>query len=1065
MRTVLYAIAIALTAFTSTVHAQRYDKLRVDDFAAFVKYDWSLVQSNPCPGDHTIRLRTEPFDLQRIVDTEFTGTHYVGAAKIISVEFTPATYVCGGCTFKGSAPVVNVGSMAVWATVHDNGSIDIMMCPDQALNGNEDPTEHGWTTTISGKDCPPASEVTEPKGVWEGIFFGSHNPGSGSGKTGRGDYLGLMRSVSSSTSSGGRDVWSLSLTPTASDFMAVSDGKTTISISGKPNTPSVTDITSRTESIYLRDVSVQDEHQLTIDWAGASENDRSAWFTINGSRVNADLSGNTASHTFDVGKDLPVGTVTIAGAADVAGTPARVDAQPLTRYVVSVPEWASPASDFTASVQGRSVIYRREFRWPDPKLEAFVSIPTIVPYVGGRWGLLPTGLEFNLEASSSGERRPGTIEGTGGIAIGKDHEYEITVRGSTEGWLMNTSLETEATTQLTFPVKLFRDERQLTSLLNDEIRPICDLPLIGEACALLNDLPGAGIISEVRGELSINARFLAEGSSFAWKDGSGTASITGEVRGLVDLFVASLFVRGGGTGTLTIELPAWTARASGRLEYEASGSVFGSWSFYGSGHFDIGTGRPNTNNDPHGIVMNLEDSLGSLASTSSINAHPAVCAIGTTIFTVAENEASTALVLTSLANGSRTSVSLGNASFLTSPSMIALGNGTLMVAAIVGDGTRPTLASTTEEMAIFMRTLRVQTWTLSAGMQIVDSATIVVPGRAVTSVKCLSSDATSRFIVASTTDGTTLTGSPTAPADIRVFRGSTMSEQTMLTAGLGGLSAWDVSVDANGVFTLATNTEKDGDVRNGLDGDITIQRGSVTESPLPVLATIATTEDDRGVRLLSPMVSSDVPGLCWMRNGEIWGVKDPQASAQKIIDTDTIIGAGFLQAVVIRGTSGNIVMWPSGNDLAALYINDEGLTASRIQSLVWSDVDLRPSAVMTRDGSLAIATMRIDATTSKDLPTQSEIVVHTIDQEALTSVDETRPQTSSDAIMVERGSTFVLPWLTHEVELYAVNGAYLGLIQTEESANDQQRVTLPAHLSAGPYVVRCGSSAMLIMVR
>ncbi|MBL0322206.1 MAG: hypothetical protein IPP80_07505 [Ignavibacteria bacterium] len=264
----------------------------------------------------------------------------------------------------------------------------------------------------------------------------------------------------------------------------------------------------------------------------------------------------------------------------MAGTAARVDAQPLTRHVVVVPEWASPASEFTSNVQGRSVIYRREFRWPDPKLDAYVSIPAIVPYVGGRWGLLPTGLEFNFEASSTGERRQGTIEGTGGIAIGKDHEYEITVRGTTEGWLTNTSLESEASTQLNFPVKLFRDERNLTSLLNDEIRPICDLPLIGEACALLNDLPGAGIISEVRGELSLNARFRAEGSSFVWKDGSGSASITGEVRGLVDLFVASLFVRGGGTGTLTIDVPAWTAHASGRLEYEASGSVLGSWSFY-----------------------------------------------------------------------------------------------------------------------------------------------------------------------------------------------------------------------------------------------------------------------------------------------------------------------------------------------------------------------------------------------------------------------------------------------------------------------------------------------------
>lgn len=1065
MRAVLYTIAVTIALFSTTVHAQKYEKLHVDAFATFVKYDWSLVQANPCPGDHTIRLRTEPFDLQRIVDSEFPGTHYVGATKIISVEFTPATYECGGCTFNGIAPVVNVGSMAVWATVHDNGSLDIMMCPDQALNGNDDPTEHGWTTTISGKDCPPSSEVTEPKSVWQGIFFGSHNPGSGSGRTGRGDYLGLMRTVQSSAANGGRDVWSLRLTPTASAFMAVNDGETTISISGKPSSPTVTNVTSQTESIYLRDVSAQDNHEATIDWAGAAENDRTAWFLVNGQRVDANLSGNIATHTFDVGRDLPVGTVTITGAADVAGTVARVDAQPLTRHVVVVPEWASPASEFTSNVQGRSLIYRREFRWPDPKLEAYVSIPAIVPYVGGRWGLLPTGLEFTLEVSSTGERRQGTIEGTGGIAIGKDHEYEITVRGTTEGWLTNTTLESEASTQLNFPVKLFRDERNLTSLLNDEIRPICDLPLIGEACALLNDLPGAGIISEVRGELSINARFRAEGSSFVWKDGSGTASITGEVRGLVDLFVASLFVRGGGTGTLTIDVPAWTAHATGRLEYEASGSVFGSWSFYGSGHFDIGTGRPNSDNDPHGIVMNLEDSLGFLASTSSINAHPAVCAIGTAIFTIAENETSTALEMTALENGSRTSVSFRNSSFLTSPSMIALNNGTLMVAAILGDGTRPTLASTSEEMATFMRTLRVQSWTLTADLQIVDSATIVVPGRAVTSVKCLSADATSRFIVASTTDGTTLTGSSTAPADIRVFRGSTMADQTILATGLGGLSAWDVAIGADGSVILAVNAEKDGDVRNGLDGDITLHRGTVTDSPLPVVASIATTDDDRGVRFLHPLVGTDQPGLCWMRNGEIWGVANPQASAKKIINGDTTIGVGFLQAVVVRGTNGNFIVWPSGNDLAAVHISDDDLTVSRIQGLVWSDVDLRPSVVMMANGSLAIATMRIDATTSKDLPTQSEIVVHTVQPQTLTSVNEAQYRSIAEAIMIERGSIFAHAWTSEVISVYAVDGSYFGNAIIESSSNYDLNVSLPTSITTGVYILRTGTTTTLVAVR
>ncbi|MBL0322204.1 MAG: hypothetical protein IPP80_07495 [Ignavibacteria bacterium] len=116
------------------------------------------------------------------------------------------------------------------------------------------------------------------------------------------------------------------------------------------------------------------------------------------------------------------------------------------------------------------------------------------------------------------------------------------------------------------------------------------------------------------------------------------------------------------------------------------------------------------------------------------------------------------------------------------------------------DQDRPTLESTPVALAAFMRALSIQTWRVNADLQVLDSGRHVIQGRAVTSAVARTIGSTP-IIIASTTDGTTLTGSPTAPRRhscvLGAGDGSFPTNDYSLAGSWWGLQCMDVAIGAD----------------------------------------------------------------------------------------------------------------------------------------------------------------------------------------------------------------------------------------------------------------------------
>ncbi len=1029
------------------VAAQTYDKLRVESFRSDIKVDWSFTDANACRGDHHMVLSTDAFDLRPTKDPEHPGEHFVGVATIKNVSFVPATYVCGECTNNGIKPHVDEGKMVVWATVLDDGSLDVLMCPGIDLATDEADTKHSWSWVWSGADgkCPTAEQVVDPVGIWQDAFYGGH------GRNGsRGDYAGTLAHVATSSQANGSTQWSAELISVRSPFVSISAGRTTISISGVPRGIAVKSVASDLEQYFLRGVSVQNEHRMRIDWAGSDEADRKAWFLLNGVRTDAAVSGDEATHTFDVGTEYPVGAVTVTAGASAGTKQARVDAEPLLRSVVEVPEWAAPASSITATTSGNEVQYKREFRWPDPELQAYVSIPDIVPYVGGRWGLLPTGLEFDVNASSLGTHMDGAFRGNAGVAFGKDHDYELSIKGTTSGWLTSTALEAEANVRLQLPMSLYRDERRLLDLLNLQV-VTPDLPLLGEAIGVLNDILGVGVTSEVRANFDVDARFRASGSSFEWVDGSGTATISGQIRASADLYIASLLISGGGSASLTIAVPTWKATATGTLSYEASAVLFDQFSFYGSGQYTISSGRTDQTTPPSALITTVDDPSGDVLDSASIAARTAICTHNGVIYTTAGGS-----VLYRREGSIQRSVKLFDQPYVTSPSItIDPRTGTIAVAVIVSDQRPPDLTASSGAITEFMRSLYVQVRTVTSELAPVATNSVRIDGRACVQVRLVSPSAAAPALVVYSTDGTTLLGSTSAPARIDVYRSIESTDVVSTVANLTDVTSWDVAVAKGNDVVLAYCAS----------GDVFVQQDVLSGTRAPYALTTST-EREVGVRFITS-ASSPSAALCWLKGGEVWGTHDLSVAPYRMMQDDGTIGLGFLQAQAVVTDQGPMLMWPSGNDIVVTRSTSVPWSFAPTTRLAWNSIDMRPALALLSPSVLAITSIAVPESTSQQWEShRGAMVVHTVSLGSLTHVQSAEYVHDTNVLLIERGvATNIEIAGADAITLSTLMGDLCGDVKSSRIDDTHVSVTLNTHVSPGMYVISNGHDARVVLVQ
>lgn len=192
--------------------------------------------------------------------------------------------------------------------------------------------------------------------------------------------------------------------------------------------PIISNVHGQLQEYFLEHTpSVTNRYSADLDWQG--EEPGPVTFRLdNNAPVLGQVSGNEASAEIAI-DNLSAGqnhTLTVT-AASSGGTS---QSAPFPVNVIAVPPWAQPykLQAQQAEEGASSVIYQNTANknFPSEPLQALLTIPDLVPFIGGTWGMNATQFQTGLSVSSLGTNSNTSITGSGGFSVaGKDIPVEV----------------------------------------------------------------------------------------------------------------------------------------------------------------------------------------------------------------------------------------------------------------------------------------------------------------------------------------------------------------------------------------------------------------------------------------------------------------------------------------------------------------------------------------------------------------------------------------------------------------------------------------------------------------
>jgi hypothetical protein len=335
--------------------------------------------------------------------------------------------------------------------------------------------------------------------------------------------------------------------------------------------PSVQSLGAALRQYFLAGIPVTNRYTAAVDWDDAGPG--VARFLVGNDPPRAmTVAGATATI------DLPLASIPGAGAfpfsveAELEGRIDRLDGlDPL--ILVPVPAWAA-LFNLQPQVQANHVRYAGQYALPTQPLDAHITLPNLIPYVGGTWGLLPTQLKLALAANSLGTRETGGLTAQGGFGLGK-RIYTLAAHGAIYGTITPSALNFESD-QLTLstPPIVFSEQLGLVSLVPGATA-FFDVPVIGSLLRALN--AALGITAEVHGGMTGRGRLGVSGSTLALTEGSFDATLGVLATAGLDTPFAWATVAGGGDGTLDMRIvpTAHVNACQVLLSFQARAGAFG----------------------------------------------------------------------------------------------------------------------------------------------------------------------------------------------------------------------------------------------------------------------------------------------------------------------------------------------------------------------------------------------------------------------------------------------------------------------------------------------------------
>ncbi|MDQ6695186.1 MAG: hypothetical protein M3014_12330 [Chloroflexota bacterium] len=437
-----------------------------------------------------------------------------------------------------------------------------------------------WTfkTGLQGRDCTGDSDLVT---LLEGIMSGLN----GSSATFDQRDVSWQATGSSASTASSNVPWD---DPIAAHAFGKLQEKATahqtanwsISLSGPPpptatpkkskKAPVVSFVHGQLQEFFLESTpAVTNNYSADIDWRG--EQPGSVTFQLdNDAPVAAQVEGNSATAAIEI-DNLTAGqnhTITVTAISD-GGT---AQSPPFTVNIVAVPPWAEPyklqadAPEAGAS----SVLYNStaSVNIPAEPLEALLTIPRFVPFVGGTWGIRPSQFQTGLAVNSGGDGSNVPITGAGGFVVG-GKEIPVQVDNSTS--VVRTKI---VNNEVQFVTDVQPGDIVQAATVNFKVP---DQTLVSKKLSLIELIPGLSTLLDsgkvgkdikqfdsslvqatITGEFSGKGRLGVPNNKVSLIGGSGTMGVNVLADASISVFgLASGGVQGNvhGTATFDFSLP------------------------------------------------------------------------------------------------------------------------------------------------------------------------------------------------------------------------------------------------------------------------------------------------------------------------------------------------------------------------------------------------------------------------------------------------------------------------------------------------------------------------------
>jgi hypothetical protein len=312
---------------------------------------------------------------------------------------------------------------------------------------------------------------------------------------------------------------------------------------------------------------VSNRCEARVDWQGHTP--AYVGFTLNGRTAQESTSGDTASHTYDLGRDFRFGRLGTRNTLAVQAVASNEAASSLPYYLYPIGIASPPWLPFDKMKQevpwgcaGEPMKVQWEIQYPDPGFEAKVTPPSWFPFMGGH----PVGIKEShagLWARFAGDGEGSAkLSGQTGFQVA---EQEVTGKlfGAGEGTVhegkgielerASFGLEVEGTVKATKPlVDLICDAVTGGACPLEEAE---NIPIVGPVVCWFNER--AITQAKIQPGLELAFNFLADRSGLHWESGTGKGKIRITLslilQAIKDFITAEAY--GGGEPSITLQAP------------------------------------------------------------------------------------------------------------------------------------------------------------------------------------------------------------------------------------------------------------------------------------------------------------------------------------------------------------------------------------------------------------------------------------------------------------------------------------------------------------------------------